>query len=278
MAQQTQQTATGSDYARMITVAVSAVIAVVGSFIGSGAAGGTPIQDAAGGALAADATVIAPGSGAFSIWSVIYAGLLAYAVWQFFPGQRTAERHRRLGYWIAASLILNAAWILSIQFDQLWLSIPIIIALLLVLIRSFLLARQYRGDGVIDAIITDGTIGLYLGWVTIATVANITAGLVAIGFDGFGLEPDVWGVIVITVAGLIGVGLALRGEGRLAPTASLCWGIAWVAIARLTGDLLSTPTAVTAIIAVVAIVIVTIVARLRATTEDPDRIPAATVA
>ncbi|MET1015511.1 MAG: tryptophan-rich sensory protein [Leifsonia flava] len=278
MAQQTQQTATGSDYARMITVAVSAVIAVVGSFIGSGAAGGTPIQDAAGGALAADATVIAPGSGAFSIWSVIYAGLLAYAVWQFFPGQRTAERHRRLGYWIAASLILNAAWILSIQFDQLWLSIPIIIALLLVLIRSFLLARQYRGDGVIDAIITDGTIGLYLGWVTIATVANITAGLVAVGFDGFGLEPDVWGVIVIAVAGLIGVGLALRGEGRLAPTASLCWGIAWVAIARLTGDLLSTPTAVTAIIAVVAIVIVTIVARLRATTEDPDRIPAATVA
>ncbi|MEL4320264.1 tryptophan-rich sensory protein [Leifsonia sp. YIM 134122] len=277
MAPQTQQSATGSDYARMITVAVSAVIAVVGSFIGSGAAGGTPIQDAAGGALAADATVVAPGSGAFSIWSVIYAGLLAYAVWQFFPAQRTAERQRRLGYWIAASLILNAAWILSIQFDQLLLSIPIIIALLLVLIRCFLLARRYRGDGVIDAIITDGTIGLYLGWVTIATVANITAGLVAVGFDGFGLEPDVWGVIVIAVAGLIGIGLALRGEGRLAPTASLCWGIAWVAIARLTGDLMSTPTAMAAITAVVVIVIVTIVARLRATTEDPDRVPAATM-
>ncbi|KQX08254.1 MULTISPECIES: tryptophan-rich sensory protein [unclassified Leifsonia] len=278
MAPQTGNSATGGDYARMITVAVSAVIAVVGSFIGSGAAGGTPIQDAAGGALAADATVVAPGSGAFSIWSVIYAGLLAYAIWQFFPGQRTAERHRRLGYWIAASLILNAAWILSIQFDQLWLSIPIIILLLVVLIRSFLLARQFRGDGVIDAIITDGTIGLYLGWVTIATVANITAGLVAIGFDGFGLDPDIWGVIVIAVAGLIGVGLAVRGGGRLAPSATLCWGIGWVAIARLTGDLLSTPTAIAAIVAVVAIVIVTIVVRLRATTEDPDRIPAAAVA
>ncbi|KQO97846.1 hypothetical protein ASF30_15090 [Leifsonia sp. Leaf264] len=262
----------------MIVVAVSAVLAVVGSFIGSGAAGGTPIQDAAGGALAADATLIAPGSGAFSIWSVIYVGLLAYAVWQFFPGQRTAERHRALGYWVAASLILNAAWILSIQFDQLWLSVPVIVVLLLVLIRAFLITRRLRTDGTIDAIITDGTIGLYLGWVIIATVANITAVLVEAGFEGFGIDPDIWGVIVIVIAGLIGIGLALFGEGRLAPTASLCWGIGWVAVARLTGDPLSTPTAVTAIAAVVAIVIVTIVARLRATTEDPDRVPAASAA
>ena len=69
----------GGDLARQLTVAVSAVLAVIGSFIGSGAAGGTPVQDAAGGALAADATLIAPGSGAFSIWSLIYFGLLAYA-------------------------------------------------------------------------------------------------------------------------------------------------------------------------------------------------------
>ena len=72
--------------------------------------------------------------------------------------------------------------------------------------------------------------------------------------------------------------LALRARAASPRRPSLCWGIAWVAIARLTGDLLSTPTAVAAIVAVVAIVIVTIVARLRATTEDPDRIPAATVA
>src|SRR5688500_13406739 len=61
---------TGNDLARQLTVAISAVLAVVGSFIGSGAAGGTPIQEAAGGALAADATLIAPGSGAFSIWTL----------------------------------------------------------------------------------------------------------------------------------------------------------------------------------------------------------------
>ena len=121
---------TKADLGRQIGVAVSAVLAIVGSFIGSGAAGGTPIQDAAGGALAADATLIAPGGGAFGIWSIIYLGLVAYAVWLFFPSQRASERQRRLGVLAMASLLLNAAWILSIQFDMLWLSVPVIVMLL----------------------------------------------------------------------------------------------------------------------------------------------------
>ncbi len=251
------------DLARQITVAVSAVIAIVGSFIGSGAAGGTPIQDAAGGALAADATPIAPGGGAFGIWSIIYLGLVAYAVWQFLPAQRSADRHRRLGYPIAASLILNAAWILSIQFDQLWLSVPVIALLLAVLVWAFRLAVGTQPRSVVDTVITDGTVGLYLGWVSIATAANVTAFLVAAGFEGFGVDADAWAVVILAVAGLIGVAVALGGRGRIAPTLSLCWGLAWVAIARLSGDLLSAPAAVTAISAVVVVVAVTVVARVR---------------
>jgi hypothetical protein len=66
-----------------------AVLATVGAAVGSGAFGGTPIAQAADGALSASATPVAPGSPAFSIWSVIYAGLLAYAVWHPpVPGSR----------------------------------------------------------------------------------------------------------------------------------------------------------------------------------------------
>ena len=252
------------DTVRQAVVLVSAVIAVVGAFIGSGAAGGTPIQNAAGGALAADATPIAPGGAAFAIWTPIYIGLLAYAVWQSLPKQRADERQRRLGYPIAASLILNAAWILSIQFGFLAASVPIIAALLGVLIWAFRITLATRPKNVVETIVADGTVGLYLGWVCVATAANITALLVASGFRGFGLGSDAWAVTIVAVAGVVGVLIAIRGRGRLAPAVSLSWGLAWVAVARLTGDLLSAPAAIAAIIAVAAVVGATITLRIRA--------------
>ncbi|MEV8252995.1 tryptophan-rich sensory protein [Rhodoglobus sp. NPDC076762] len=255
------------DVVRQITVAASATFALIGAFVGSGAYGGTPVQEVAGGALSADATVIAPAGSAFTIWSVIYFGLVAYAVWQMLPKQTNAELHRRVGYWVAASLVLNAAWILSIQFDMLALSVPVIILLLIVLIRAYLITVKLPAAGAVDAIITDGTVGLYLGWVCVATAANIAAWLNAIGFDGFGISQDVWGVAVVIVAGAVGIALAARGRAHFAPSLSLSWGLAWVAVARLTGDLISQPTAVAAIIAVAAVLTssaVFTIARLRA--------------
>jgi hypothetical protein len=255
---------TSRDLLRQVTVLASAIIAIVGSFIGSGAAGGTPIQDAAGGALAADATPIAPGGPAFAVWTVIYAGLIAYAIWQLLPAQRADARQRTLGYPIALSLLLNAAWILSVQFGLLGLSVPVIAALLVVLVRAFLLTLRSRPHNAVEAVVADGTVGLYLGWVCVATAANVTAWLAAIGFRGAGVPRDVWAVAIVAVAGLVGVLIAVRGRGRLAPAASLCWGLAWVAVARLTGDLRSTPTAIAAIVAVVVVIAVTLVSRVRA--------------
>jgi hypothetical protein len=192
------------------------------------------------------------------------AGLVLYAIWQFLPRQAHDPRQRRLGYAIAASLLLNAAWILSVQFDLLWASVPVILVLLAVLVRIFLIILDTRPRTLVETVLVDGTMGLYLGWVCVATAANISAVLVAAGFTGFGFSADAWGVVVIAVAGLVGVVLAIVGRGRLTPTLALCWGLAWVAVARLTGNLLSTPTAVTAIVATVAVIAVTVMLRIRA--------------
>ncbi|WP_374946859.1 tryptophan-rich sensory protein [Agreia sp.] len=254
-------TATTADRIRQVVVAISAVIAVVGSFIGAGLAGGTPIQDAAGGSLSADSTPIAPAGPAFSIWSVIYLGLLAYAVWQLLPAQASAPRQRQVGYWVAASLILNAAWILSVQFDQLALSCVVIVLLLAVLARTFVLLVDGRPTGIVETIVLDGTLGLYLGWVSIATAANLAAGLTTAGFDGFGWGEDAWAVIVLAIAALVGVLLAIRGRGRLAPAASLAWGLAWVAVSRTTGELISQPAMIAAIAAAAVVVIATLAIR-----------------
>lgn len=253
---------TASDRVRQSVVLASTVIAIVGAFIGSGAAGGTPIQDALGGALDTDATLLAPAGSAFAIWSVIYAGLVAYAVWQALPAQAADTRQRRVGYWVAASLLLNAAWILSVQFGSLGLSAVMIVTLLVVLIVAFIILCATHPRGSTEKMVLDGTMGLYLGWVTIATVANLTALFVSAGFRGFGIAADVWGVALAAVAALIGILLAFWDGGRLTPSASLAWGLAWVAVSRLTGELVSVPTAVAAATGAAAVVLVTVIVRL----------------
>ena len=252
---------TRQDRVRSGVVTASVVLAIVGSAIGSGAFGGTPIQDAAGGALAADATLLAPGTGAFQIWSVVYLGLIAYAVLQALPSRRTSARHRRIGWLAAASMLLNAAWILSIQAGLLALSVPVIAALLAVLVAIVL--RLGPAEGVVERVIGDGTFGLYLGWVTIATVANVTALLQQGGFTGFGLAPVGWAVAVLVVAVLIGVGTALRDGGRVAPAFALAWGLAWIAIARSAAEPQSAPVAVAAAVAALVVVLVPVAMRLR---------------
>ncbi len=131
-----------SDLARQIFVLVSSVLAIVAAFIGAGVVIGTPIQDAAGGALDSDSTLIAPGTGAFRIWSVIYTGMLAYAIWQALPAQRRDVRQRRLGWWVSASLVLTAAWIFSVQLDLLPLSLPIIVVITAVDVGALILTES----------------------------------------------------------------------------------------------------------------------------------------
>lgn len=257
------QSTRGRGLTRQISILVSSVLAIVAAFIGSGAFFGTPIQEAAGGFLDADSTLIAPGTGAFRIWSVIYTGMLAYAIWQALPAQRDDARQIRIGWWVAASLILNAVWIGVVQADLLYLSLPVIVALLAVLCRIFVILRRTRPKNRVEAVVADGAIGLYLGWVIIATAANATAILVAAGFDGFGIAPEVWAVLVLGVAAAIGISLALWGGGRVAPALSLCWGISWVAVARFTDEPYSPTTAIAAIVAVALIIIATVFARVR---------------
>jgi len=251
-----------ADRVRQVAVVVGAVLAVIGAFVGSGAAGGTPIQKAAGGALSADATMLSPAGPAFSIWSVIYLGLLGYAIWQALPSQAAKTRQRRIGYWMLASLLLNAAWILSVQFGMLALSAVLIAALLVVLIVAFVLLQRIPGGTTADAILFDGSTGLYLGWVMVATVANVTSLLVAAGFDGFGWSPHAWGMALVVVAAILGAALAIWDRGRLTPAIASAWGLAWIGVSRLTGTLESAPVAITAIAAAVVLLMIAVAVRV----------------
>lgn len=217
-----------------------AVLAAVGlAAWGAGAFGGDSITEAAGGWLDADSTPLAPASGAFRIWSVIYLGLLGYAVWRLTPSGRSSPRARRADLWVVGSALLNAAWIAVVQADQLALSVGVILVLLVVLVRLHLLLGHRSPAGRLEATLLDGVFGLYLGWVCVAVVANIAAWAGSLVDPDRELGPEVWvvatavGVLVVVAA--LGLTLSASTGRRLAPVLAIAWGTAWIAVGRTEG-------------------------------------------
>lgn len=224
-----------SDRIRQVAVTASAVFMVVGTLFGIGVIG-TRVEESAGGSLSATATLLAPAVRAFSIWSVIYAGLIAYVVWQWLPSQTASPRARRIGWLAAASMVLNGVWLLVTQVGQLWLSVVVIVALAVVLGLLMQRLGRPRNAGTVEKLVVDGTFGLYLGWVSVATAANITATLVASGVNPPLEIAELWAVGVLAVAAGIGVLLARVLDARLGVALAMGWGLAWIAVGRLAGE------------------------------------------
>ena len=92
-----ETTASAADLVRQIGVISATVFMLIAAMVGTGLFGGTAVQDLQGGALDADASYLAPARPAFQIWSVIYLGLIAYAIWQALPSQRATPACQSLG-------------------------------------------------------------------------------------------------------------------------------------------------------------------------------------
>ena len=246
------------DVVRQLAVVVATALMLLAAVVGVGLLGGTPVQDLQDGALSADATVLAPAEPAFRIWSVIYLGLIAYAIWQALPSQRRSERQRALGWWVVLAELLNGAWLLAAQFAPLPVTVVVIAALLVALCILFERTRRIPRTGRIDALLLDGVTGLHLGWVSLATVANTTAWLARILPEQDATASDAWGVGVLALVAAIGCVLGWRSGGRIAPALGLAWGLAWLAVGRLVGEPASTTVGVAAILAGVGILAVTL--------------------
>lgn len=234
----TTNTPTAHDRFRQWAVAIGAVIAIAGAAIGAGAFGGTAIEEAAEGALAADATLLAPASTAFAIWSFIYAGLAAFAVYQAFPSKAADPRLRATSWWVLASMFLNAIWIGVIHAGLIWVSVVLIAVLAAVLGRLATRLAASPPSTWTQRFTTDVPMGLYLGWVVVATIANVTAAISST-LDDFQPEDGAgFAVAALAAAAVLAVAIA-RGL-RQAPVLSistgiaLAWGLWWIAVGRLT--------------------------------------------
>ncbi len=171
-----------------------------------------------------------PAGYVFAIWGVIYIGWIAFAVYQALPAQKESPRLRKLGYLFALSGLFNAAWLFCWHYNQFALSVLVMLGLLGLLIASYLrldVARTKVGNA--EKWCVDVPFSVYLGWITVATVANVTDLLYYVNWNGFGIAPEVWAVIMLLVASLVGLMMALSRRDA-AYLFVLVWSFAGIAV------------------------------------------------
>ena len=171
-----------------------------------------------------------PAGYVFAIWFLIYVGWIAFAIYQAQPAQKENPRLRKLGYLFALSGILNAAWLFCWHYNQFGLSVVVMLALLGMLIASYLKLNigQIPVSNA-EKWSVDVPFSVYLGWITVAAVANMTNWLYLVNWTGFGITPQVWAVIMLVVACLLGLLMTLsRRDSGYAFV--LIWSFAGIAI------------------------------------------------
>lgn len=159
----------------------------------------------------------------FSIWGIIYLLLACFCILQFTGSNQTAVTN--IGWLFAASCILNAIWIVCWHYEKLPLSLIVMLGILVSLIYINILIKALP-LGIIKA-----SFGIYLGWICIATIANVTALLVHYNWKGFGISEEMWTIIMISAGALI-VSLTLFRLNNPFIGLSAIWAFIGIAIKR----------------------------------------------
>jgi hypothetical protein len=169
------------------------------------------------------ANLFAPAGITFVIWGVIYLLLAVYCVVQFTGPHKGVSTD--IGWVFAFTCLLNAGWIFAWHYEKLAFSLILMLAFLISLIYINLIIKSLP-FGIIKA-----AFGIYLGWICIATIANLTIYLVSIQWRGFGLPEEVWAIIMIAVGFLI-ISLSLVRLDNPFIGMAVVWAFIGIAIKR----------------------------------------------
>lgn len=171
-----------------------------------------------------------PAAYVFSIWGVIYLALLAFTVYQALPAQRENPRLRAIGYWFAVGNLANTVWIFLWHYEVFSLTLVAMLTLLVSLIIIYLrLNIGLSRSRPIERWIVDLPFSIYLGWITVATIANTTQLLYYLNWGGWGIAPEVWAVIII-FTGVIIAGLMAWTRADIVYLLVLIWAYIGIAI------------------------------------------------
>jgi hypothetical protein len=169
-----------------------------------------------------------PAPYAFSIWGLIYLAFIVYAAVQLLPSQRNVEYYDRLNPHLIAANVLTSVWIVVFRSGYLGFSVVIIVATLLVALQLFLRAHQIVDTKPARLRLTI-PFALFAGWLSVATIANVTQWIVSNEGQNFGLGAWRWAALIIAVAVLLAAVVAQRFRDVTYP-AVFAWALFAIAV------------------------------------------------
>ena len=227
-------------------LAVFSVLLFLGVLAVNGAANALPLNGVNTGALSDELpNLFVPAGLTFSIWGLIYLLLALYAaalLADVFGPKGGVAWETEDGWLFIANEAANIGWLFAWH----WRLLPLSLALMLVILGTLValegrITRRLRKGGALSGaapfrrFALSVPIRVYLGWILVATIANATALLVKLDWDGFGLDPRLWTVIVIAAGCVIALGFVFTRRAIATP-AVVVWAFAGIVIKRLEVD------------------------------------------
>jgi hypothetical protein len=190
---------------------------------------------------------------AFSIWGLIYALLLIFAVYQALPSQREKTFLHKIGFFFVLSCIANISWIFLWHYEQIILSLAPMFALLITLIAIYLRLNIGRSDAPSkERLYVHLPFSVYLGWITVAPIANVAAALTAINWDGWGISDVAWTILVIIIAMMITLSVIIKRKD-IAFSLVIVWALIGIIVKQIENQSIFITASVGAVIIMIAL-------------------------
>ena len=235
------------------------IIAFVAVILINGLAGSTTLIGGQDTAQVSDNnfTLITPAGYTFAIWGIIYTLLGLFVIYQALPSDK-GKTTEKVGWFFILSCIANICWLFLWQFEFLAVSVVLMFLLFASLLKAYLnLGISKSSISWRERIAVQAPFSVYFGWITIASIANVAAALVSVGWDGFGLSAETWGILVILIALLITT-LVVITRKDVAYGLVIVWALIGISVGQSDIQNISLLTQVSAVV-VVGVIILTLI-------------------
>ena len=157
---------------------------------------------------AAYQNLFTPAGYAFSIWGLIYLGMLGFVFYYgrslFKPVDDEDQTVLQIGWWFIISCIANSLWVLAWLYDFTFISVLLMVLLFISLLRIVVNTKMELHDAPLKKFIfLWWPFCIYSGWVSVALIANVAAYLTKTGWSGFGISETAWAMVMIAIAAVI---------------------------------------------------------------------------